>query len=471
VEFQTDYIYRAAFENSLDGILIAKEDMQIVDANPAVCSMLGMSREDFKSRDRRKITDTNSGKLKELLAQKARTGKVAGEITLVRKDGTMFPGEFTANTFRTSDGTKFNVIIIRDVSGRVAFESALGLNEANLSSLINGIDSSIWSIDNNMCLIYGNKIFTSRYHSLSGILLNPGDDVVKGLPVSIQNDWIGYYKRGLAGESFMIETFIQPPLNNIYIRYIFNPIKTGTGSIIGLTIISQDLTDLKKTETKLKRTSERLRRYILDQDKIREKERKIISQDLHDDLGQNLTAMNLHLAWIKKHLPPGQDKVFERLDSLSVLLSGMIEDVKDIAANLNPTILKAFGLAQAIRLQLESTSRHSGIKYDISFDAKYLSIDYKHTLILFRVFQESLTNIIKHSGATIVKLTVKKTSKYVHLVIVDNGKGISPESARSKTSMGLSGMKERVDSIGGRIAISGRKGIGTTIKVRLPLSV
>jgi PAS domain S-box-containing protein len=464
-------IYRSAFENCPDGILICNKNLFVEAANPVICNILQYSFAELYKSDFRKIIDSNDAKLKRLLTKGAKIGHNSDIITLLRKDGSSVSTEISLKTFQDNLGMEWTVIIVRDVSCVMLAGEVRRESEVTLKSLIESSRCSIWSVDKELKLIYGNNIHLTRHEMFTGHKLKPGEDALAGLSGLFKDVWEQFYRRALTGESFSAESYLPPPAQKTFLRYSFNPMKTSKGKIIGLTVMSQDLSEQKNTEVKLRNTSQRLKKILLDQDKIREKERTSIARDLHDDLGQKLTAMNLDLAWIRKLLNPEQKELMDRISSLSILLSGMIENVRDIASDMNPAILRSFGLSRALKLQLETASRNSGIKYQLNFEGKVPGMDFKYNLVLFRVFQESLTNILKHSDASFVIVTVKKGRKNVIMNIIDNGKGISQRNLKNPMSPGLTGMRERVDSVGGKISISGKQNTGTFVKVRLPISI
>lgn len=235
-----------------------------------------------------------------------------------------------------------------------------------------------------------------------------------------------------------------------------------------------DITERKTFERKLKSSRQRLRKLTSYLQQFREEERTLIAREIHDEFAQLLTGMAIDLAWLKQRLPKYLERsrdaaVFEKLDNFSTLLSGAFDAVKKICAQLRPRVLDDLGIVAAVKWQIDAVKAQTDIDFEFKFSEGFSASDPKTATALFRIFQESLTNIIRHAEATKVSILMRKRSDAIVLDIRDNGKGISESSKIRPGSMGLLGIRERVHELGGEVRIKGVAGKGTSIRVRIPV--
>ena len=234
-----------------------------------------------------------------------------------------------------------------------------------------------------------------------------------------------------------------------------------------------DITERKMFERKIRNSRARLRKLTSYLQQFREEERTLIAREIHDEFAQLLTGMSIDLAWLKQRLPKylehnTDNAVFEKLDNFSTLLSGAFDAVKKICAQLRPRVLDELGIIAAIKWQIDAVKAQTNIDFDFTFSEQFSATDPKITTALFRIFQESLTNIIRHSGATKVSISMQQKDDAIVLGIKDNGKGIPESSKLRPGSMGLLGIRERAHELGGEVRIKGVAGKGTSIRVRIP---
>lgn len=203
---------------------------------------------------------------------------------------------------------------------------------------------------------------------------------------------------------------------------------------------------------------------------MRELERAQIARDVHDDLGQSLAALKLDLSWLKKRLPENQDPLLERTKSMSQLIDSTVRRVREISTELRPGVLDDFGLAEAIRWQVQVFQNRTGIKCKLALPVKDIPLDRTQSISLYRIFQETLTNVSLHSHATEIKVSLVSNRGRVLLEIMDNGRGITNRQISSPKSLGIQCMRERALFLGRELNIGGIKGKGTSVSIRVPLS-
>jgi PAS domain S-box-containing protein len=230
-----------------------------------------------------------------------------------------------------------------------------------------------------------------------------------------------------------------------------------------------DITERKKAEAQLKRLTKELRVLSAHSESVREKERSRISREVHDELGQALASLKMDVRWLDDNLGENVEYCHELTGSMAKLIDLTVQRVKSICFELRPKLLDDIGLAGTIEWFLTQFQATTGIKCDFSSHLKDKGLDDEKATTVFRIFQETLTNIYRHAHATRVAVKLDKTQYMLVLKIQDNGKGITEEQITSPKSLGLMGIRERVFYCGGTIDISGSQGKGTRLLIKIPL--
>jgi len=241
------------------------------------------------------------------------------------------------------------------------------------------------------------------------------------------------------------------------------------GKVVSVVSSARDITPLKTAEKRIRDSHTRLRNLAERLQMVREEERAAVAREIHDDLGQVLTALKMDISSLyllknieKKELDLIINKMLELVNSSN-------HTVKKIATDLRPGILDDLGLFPAIEWQAEEFQNWTKIKCSIELQGGTNVIDDETSIAVFRIFQETLTNIARHSGANFVNINLTCSDKELVLEVKDNGKGISDSQLNNPKSLGIIGMRERVNILRGELNISGNHGEGTTVKVTIPL--
>jgi signal transduction histidine kinase len=230
-----------------------------------------------------------------------------------------------------------------------------------------------------------------------------------------------------------------------------------------------DITEQKQAEEELERSREQLRNLSIYLQSVREKESTRIAREIHDELGQSLTALQMDLSWLGSQLPADAAHLQDKADRMSHLVDTTIDMVHRISTELRPILLDELGLSAAIEWQAKEFQNRSGIRCDLHLDDMDSSIDKDLVTTLFRIFQETLTNIARHAGAKTVKVQLIQDGKELSLKVSDNGRGITQKQIDDPKSFGIIGIRERVNLWGGSVRITGKKDMGTKVMVRIPL--
>ena len=235
-------------------------------------------------------------------------------------------------------------------------------------------------------------------------------------------------------------------------------------------VVMKDITERKRTELELKKVNEQLRTLTNYWQTSIEAERTTIAREIHDDFGQSMTALKMDLNWLENRLPK-DDKRIERIHGMNKLVDDSITLMRRIATQLRPNLLDDLGLNAALEWQAKEFSRRSGIRCGLNLPEIDLDLNPNMSTSVFRIFQESLTNINRHAQATQVTVTLEQKDRTMILTIQDDGRGIIEKEITASHSLGLLGMRERAAQWGGEVNIQGAPGKGTTVTVRIPLPV
>jgi PAS domain S-box-containing protein len=228
----------------------------------------------------------------------------------------------------------------------------------------------------------------------------------------------------------------------------------------------QDITQEMEAEREIKDSREQLRELSGHLRSIQEEERANIAREIHDELGQGLTGIKMDLSWLRNKLTKEDVAVNERIDSLNYLIDDTIQSVRRISSELHPAVLDDLGLKAAIEWQASEFGKRSGILCAIKINE--MEFDKKHSKAIFRIIQESLTNIMRHAQANKVSIIIDDNGEGSIVKIIDNGIGFESENEKINKSFGLMSMKERAYELGGTLNIIAGQGKGTTIELNIP---
>jgi two-component system sensor histidine kinase UhpB len=233
--------------------------------------------------------------------------------------------------------------------------------------------------------------------------------------------------------------------------------------------IFRDISEQKEFERKIKVSEEKYRLLALHLQTIREQERAKIAQDIHDHLGQQLTALYFEISSIRTMRNWSKKRIEERLDGINHLIDQLIESVQRISAELRPAILDDLGLIPAIEWEVSAFQKRTGIKTDLRKKIYDLKAPKTVETIIYRILQEALTNVARHSKATEVIIDLSLKNGDFKMLIKDNGIGFSEEKFADPGSIGLIGMKERAYSVNGDLKIESKPNKGTKILLTIPI--
>lgn len=235
-----------------------------------------------------------------------------------------------------------------------------------------------------------------------------------------------------------------------------------------IVVTYENITERKRAQQELEKSREQLRNLSLHLQSIREEERTRIAREIHDELGQTLTALKMDIAWLGTRIDGTNTALQKKTDYMSNLIDSTIDTVHRISSDLRPGLLDDLGLVAAIEWQTQDFQRRSGLPCRAELSIADEGIDRQLATAIFRILQETLTNVVRHAGASEVAVRLSEQHHKLRLEVADNGRGATQAEIEDPRSFGLIGMRERVHPWGGTVVIEGKENRGTRVIVSVP---
>jgi PAS domain S-box-containing protein len=398
-----------------------------------------------------------------------------GSLTGLRADGEEFPME-AAISQAVIGGQQLFTVILRDVTHRKLAEQALRESEERVRLLLDSTAEAICGIDPSGTCIFCNAacVRVLGYadprdllgRNMHGLIHHTRPD---GTPYPVEESKI--YQALQQGQPTHAddEVLWRADGTSFPTEYWSHPIRRGA-NLIGCVVTFLDVTQRQQAEAALRTSREQLRDLASHLESVREEERARIAREIHDELGQILTGLRFDLMRLATHLPAEQATVGDDVRAMLGLVDSSIKEVRRIATDLRPRVLDDLGLVAALEWQAQEFQGRTGIPCRFHVDEAELGPNPKMDTAVFRICQETLTNVARHAAASEVTIRLKEEAGALVLTVADNGRGITDQGLAKRTSLGLFGMRERARLLGGTVSIDGRPGAGTTVAVSIPLS-
>jgi two-component system, NarL family, sensor histidine kinase UhpB len=395
------------------------------------------------------------------------------DCSVRRKDGTTYPAEAWLFPTRDSDRSLY-VAIINDLSIREASRRALDQRESDFQALVSNIPGMAYQVLRAPDGTVSFPFVSTNSRMLLGVKpqalqANPG--LLLELIIPEDRD---SYRKALADANGCHMSFnwegriwVEAWKDVKWINIRTSRRKTASGRIWDGIMLN--ITQSKLAKEELERSKEELRLLALHIQHVKEEERKRIAQEIHDELGGNLTAIKIGVSWLRRNEIRDQFKSEERLRFLEEVIDNTMDAIHRISNDLRPAILD-FGIVSAIRWQAEQLGRTTGVECRFFSGLEQIPLDDEAAVAVFRIAQEAMTNIAKHSKATLVEVSLGMTDDRIQLDISDNGIGPQVVGAPNrKRSFGVMGMNERASALGGKLSVEPRPGGGTMVRLEIPI--
>jgi len=360
---------------------------------------------------------------------------------------------------------QFRLVAERDVNGAIASVLAIGRDvtemmdtQRQLTTLLENLPDMVLRFDRRGRCLYVNpavaRVFGRLARNFTGKTLR-----VLGLdPRGLME---GALRRAIDEASpNIVEVPWSGPEGERFFEFRHMPEMDESGRVTSVLAIAREVTERKRAE-------QLVRDFTFRREAAREEERKHIARELHDEFGQILSALRLEVAALRMRFAQESPAVAERAASMLALVDSVIRVQRDLVSSLRPVVLD-MGIGPALEWLVSEFAEHSGISCELQMSETQLNLDPDQTTMVFRIVQESLTNVARHAQARRVAVTLAQRPGGYALTIQDDGKGFDPGAERDPTSLGLIGLHERAQMLGGRISISSASNAGVRIAVTFP---
>ena len=470
--------YRTLINDQEEGIAVVDPKEYFIFVNPSGEKIFGVPPGDLVGRNLAEFVDSQQMKLiKKETQRRSRGEKSTYEIEIKRPDGEkrciLLTGNFRFDKDGKFGGTfgEFHDITERKKAeqARKEAEAALRASEEYFREVIENSSDIIIIVDR-----LGNFKYVSPsverflgFHP-NELVGNSGFNFIH--PADVPRAIIDFGKSVVSREASIPNAF------RVKHKDGSDRVLEGLGrnlldhpSIAGFLMNVHDVTENRKAEAALRESRDQLRILTDRLETIREKERKYIAHEMHEEFGQILSAIKIQMSEFARKY--AHDKAFvAEVTELSGFVNTAIQSVRKISTELRPGVLDLLGLTAAIEWQASEFSKQYRMKCNVDIPQEEIRLPERISIILFRILQEALKNVADHAQASLVHIHLRMDEEFVTLEVEDNGKGMSEERLKHPSSIGFVQMKERALSVGGTAEIKGRKGKGTTVVIQIPIA-
>lgn len=455
---------KAIFNGTRDAILLADNSGKYVQVNPPAIQMLGYTEEELLSKTIAQIVSPKYSSM-DVWSKFIEGGHQIGVIELIRKDGEAIICHYNS-TADILPGVHLS--ILTDITKSQRADASVRESEKKYRYLFENNPMPMLVFDKaDLCFLDVNEAALKHYGYTREEFLG-----MSTLDIRPKDEMEGY------------KTYLQNSSGDPSHPGIWKHLKKD-GSVIDVEIILHDIdfdqkkaslvlvndvTEKLKTEVEIKFSYQQLKDLTAHLQRIREEERTRIARKIHDDLGQQLTSLKMDASWIGKKIATEDSSIQEKLSTMISHIDESVKTVRLISSELRPGILDDLGLIAALEWQSEEFGKSTGIKSQFHTSLNDLNPEKNLSINIFRVYQESLTNVARHAQATQVETTLEVQDGHIILIINDNGRGFDLDEVKGKKSLGLIGMRERALMFQGVLTIQSEKGKGTIITLKVPLS-
>jgi PAS domain S-box-containing protein len=469
---KSEALFRAVVENSYDSLVLLDVNRLIKYISPSFSRIGGYDPQDLAQKYGPQYTHPDDQALTESKFQEALRSPGASlsvEYRIRHKDGHWIWVEARITNLLDDPAVCALVLIIRDITDRKRADEALRKSESYYRALINNTPDIVSGFDREGRYLFVNdsvaRVSSIPPREFEGTRIG---DVPGFTPEQADQrrrliQWVFETK-----EPFEGEFDFRGPNGTLTFEWRVYPVLDVEGNVLSVFSINRDITERKKADLALRDSMEQLHALSSELEHAREQERKTTAREVHDELGQILTAIRMGVERVERGSDRGQVPDSTETHSLLQLVDQGIQAVQRIAARLRPGILDDLGLLAAIEWRVEEFQKQSGLTCTMTLPDTEPAVDDDRSTALFRILGELLTNIARHAKATAVTVSLAETAQEFLLCVKDDGVGTSGHEVRSPHSLGFKGINERLYPFGGTLVVEPAIPRGTAVTVRLP---
>ncbi|MDE2117619.1 MAG: PAS domain S-box protein [Betaproteobacteria bacterium] len=464
--------FHTLFNSISDAIFITGMDGRFILVNSSACERLAYSQEELLQMGPADIdTPEYAAKVPERIKALQEHGKLVFESAHVRKDGVVIPIELNSRII-DYDGRPAIMAVARDITERKRAEELLRKSSEEVEDLYNHAPCGYHSLDKDGIIrrINDTELAWLGYTRDEVVGKMKWPDLVT--PASLQTFRETFPQLMREGFVHDLEVEIIRKDGTVFIGLInATAIYDPRGNYVMSRSTVADITERKRVERQLRELTAHIQT-------VREEEKASIAREIHDDLGGMLTTLKMRTYWLKTELSVNKETIplLDHVGEMSQLIDNAADAMRNIITGLRPSILDDLGLVAALEWQAAQFHKHTGIKCRVNCVCENSEdcgkeLDKPRSIALFRISQEALTNVARHSGASRVEIEFHRNEEEIVMSIIDNGRGTTETRADAPIPYGIAGMRERADQLGGKINFGPMPGGGFNLTVILPLPV
>ena len=458
-------LYREMFYNSNDAIFlhsITETGMPdtFFEVNDVACNYLEYSREELLQMNPADIDSTSTlTDITEIMRELSTKKRITFEHVHITKTGKRIPVEISSHQF-ILDKKPIIISSARDISIRKRMEKELRNSEMLHRTTLSSISDTVFLTDEQ-----GNFVY-----------ICPNVEVIFGykekevwtfgnIKALFGNILIRTEELDAAGEKRNIDCAVTAK-DGVYRSLLVNVKRVSIMEAKRL-YTCRDVTELKKSEQMYRELSNHLQN-------VREEQNAYIAREIHDDLGQSLTALKMNLTMVDTALQKMEKnetvrEIQETTSDMKHILTGIVTKIRTLTSELRPPVLDTMGIVEALQWHTEEFAKQFNIQINFISTLEEAEIGEEKSLAVFRIVQEALTNSVRHGSPSEVSVSIQKTGTQITITVVDNGRGFVRDQTRQKNNYGLIGMQERALQVGGCLVIDSTPGVGTSVSLQVPV--
>lgn len=462
-------MFKDVVEFAPDAFLLTDGDGKIVRVNARTEQLFGYRRQELLGQA-----------VELLLPQRLRDGHVQHRqgyarepkslrlgigIVCRRKDGSEFPGDINLSPLQTTRGL-LHMAVVRDMSERKQQEDQLLEAARYARSLLESSLDPMAMIDKSGRLVDFNSA-TERITGLSREQLAGSDAASKFThPEALYRGFQQVIAQGQVLDFPMAIRHASGKVTDVLCNASLY--RDAQGEVIGVFTSARDVTESRRAQEEIRNSRQRLRELAAQLETAREEERKHIAREVHDELGQVLTALRMDVSLLRLRFGALDPQLADKVQDMKALVDRGIQGVRNVATNLRPAALD-MGLIAALEWLCSESAGRINVPCALHMSQDEFDLDEARAVVVFRIVQESITNIARYAQASQVQVRLEQNGPELRVTVQDDGQGFDPVQADGKKSFGLLGMRERALALGGRLDIQSAPQQGTTIALTIPL--